>query len=225
MNPDQERDLTEAQRLAEARANTYAFLSLAFLGEPTSDYVDMALDEALLSNLPGPSGQVVEDHPLRRFARSYDGDVEALGTEYQGLFVVPVRTTYVKPYESVYTTGIRGQRPMMEVQESYREAGFTMTHGQAESPDHAGVEMEFMSILCGKESEAWARGDTEAAETYLRAEMGFMDDHVLTWFPDLIGEIINRASSDFYRGLCMFLSDFLTFDRGMIEDLVEYEEA
>ncbi len=218
---DQER--SERLALVEARSNTYAYLSQAFLRVPTEELVNGFLDEALISGLPDRMEDGSE-HPLRRFAKTYDGDLETLSQEFEALFVAPIRGMYVTPYASVYLTGIMSQEPMRATRQIYQEAGLEIDHGSADSPDHIGMELEFMAVLSDRESSALKDGAAAEVQDLLVLQQRFLTGHLLPWIPQLTGEIIKRGTSNFYGGISMFMKDFVSLDRHLVDEMLGSKE-
>jgi TorA maturation chaperone TorD len=219
-----ETDPIQRMALAEARMNTYAFLSQAFLSEPTEQLVSGFLDENLISSLP----ETDEDdgtHPLRSFKATYDGNIESLVHEFEALFVVPIRQTYVTPFASVFLTGMVGQGPTMAARQFYQEAGLAVDEGTFESPDHVGMELEFMAMLCKKEIDALNAGEEDGVRNILALEGRFIKDHLMTWIPQLSEEILSKGMTDFYKGVSRFMKDYITFDRDLVDDLLDDREA
>ena len=156
MSSINKQDVTEKIQLAKARKNTYLFLSRIFLSKPTEEIVKSVLDEVFLSNIPN-SDNDDEVHPLRKFANSFNGDITELGAEFSSLFVIPMRSTFVKPYESVYLTGLMNHEPTNQVKCFYKQARCEVSKENVEFEDHVGIELEFMGILCEKEIQGWVK--------------------------------------------------------------------
>jgi TorA maturation chaperone TorD len=223
MNSTPETDSIQRTDLAEARMNTYAYLSQAFLSEPTEELVSGFTDEALISGLP--EGEQDDDtHPLRRFAASYEGDIDSLVQDFEALFVVPIRGAYVAPFASVFLTGMVGQEPTRAVKRFYQEAGLEVEEGFAEAPDHVGMELEFMAMLCLRETTGLKADDEQEVRNALTLERRFLRDHVLPWIPQLSEEILIKGTTDFYKGVSRFMKDYVTFDMNLVDDLLEDRE-
>ena len=223
MSTSQNQDEPDRLALVEARTNTYAYLSQGFLKKPNEEIVNGFLDEVLISSLPDHLEDGSE-HPLRRFAKSYDGDLEAPGREFEALFVTPIRGMYVTPYASVYLTGIMSQEPMRAARQIYQEAGLEIGQGSADSPDHIGLELEFMAVLCDRETTALKDGASEEVQDLLALQQRFLTGHMLPWIPQLSGEIIKRGTSDFYGGISMFMTEFVSLDRHLVDELLGSKE-
>jgi TorA maturation chaperone TorD len=221
--PHETDDPVQREALAEARRNTYAYLSQAFLSEPTEDLVSGFLDEALLSSLPG-SEREEDQHPLRSFAATYDGNLETLSHEFNALFVTPIRGAYAPPFASVYLAGMMGQEPTRAARRFYLEAGLEIDEGNSMAPDHIGMELEFMATLCQREMTALAEGSPEDVRGIMAMERSFLKDHLLPWIPQLSEEIFIKGTSDFYKGVSQFLKDYVSFDKDLVDDLLGNRE-
>ena len=223
MTASHEQERSERLALVEARTNTYAYLSQAYLKEPSEELVNGFLDEGLVSSLPDRLEDGSE-HPLRRFAKAYDGDLEALGQEFEALFIVPIRGMYVTPYASVYLTGIMSQEPMRATRQIYKDAGLELGQGSADSPDHIGMELEFMAMLCDRETTVLRDGPSDEVQDLLVLQQRFLTGHLLPWIPQLSSEIIKRGTSDFYGGISVFMMDFVFLDRRLVDELLGNKE-
>ncbi len=53
----------------------------------------------------------------------------------------------------------------------------------SEAPDHVSIELEAMSILCGREAEARETGAVERTAHALAAEDKFITHHLAVWIP------------------------------------------
>jgi TorA maturation chaperone TorD len=210
--------------LAHMRAQVYEVLATLYLQSPSP-----ALVTALLGLAGSPalaylsSGAAAE--LFRRYALSYAGDAEALQGEFNDLFAVPLGR-YVTPYESVYRDAhvVGGQRvrgllmgpSTLAVLQAYREHGLALSPECAELPDHIGVELSFMSLLCERERTAHESGHDAQLAQILECELRFLEHHLLRWVPHLKRRIAANARSDFYRGVGHLTEDFLSADRAVL---------
>jgi TorA maturation chaperone TorD len=210
--------------LAEMRAQAYEVLATLYLQPPSRELVSALVDLAASGTLADlSSGRTAES--LRRYALSYTGDLSGLQQEFHDLFTVPLGR-YVTPYESVYrdecvigeerVRGLLMGPSTLAVLQTYRENGFTPSPQGSELPDHVGVELSFMSILCRREHEAREVGDDAMAARLRERERRFLEDHLLRWVPHLRQRITANSLSEFYRGVAGLTEDFLIADRAMV---------
>ena len=88
-----------------------------------------------------------------------------------------------------------------------------------ELPDHIGIELKFMSLLCYKEMEMWNKGKIESAFEVLERENDFLKFYLLAWTPFYLNEMEKEAETDFYKGVALLTKSFLYFDKEVIEEI------
>ena len=201
--------MTTAGAWARGRGQLYHCLAAAFLRPPADTFVAPFLDSETLVVLGARFGDdaVAE---LDRFRQDFDGDYEALDQEYQSLFVVPLGR-YVTPYEAVYrdervvedevVRGLLMGPSTVAVKALYREAGAEVAPDLLELPDHVGLELGCMHVLCEAEARAWERGDNPAAARAQQLQGRLLTEHLLQWIPALCRRIRANARGPFYRGI------------------------
>lgn len=175
------------------------------------------LDERLLADLEGLFGGSSVD-VLKQFAQNFDGHVESLRVEYSNLFVVPL-DQYVKPYESVYKTGLVYREPAIEVKKMYEKAGAGIPEEFKDLPDHVGLELEFIHFLCQKEAQLWNHENEPEALTVRKMEKDFLSQHLITWVPALCDEINKKTKNPFYRTMAKITRDFVLSDKVALEKM------
>lgn len=83
----------------------------------------------------------------------------------------------------------------------YREIGFELPHGYADSPDHLVLELEFMGAL------------VEEAEPQMQRT--FLEQH-LDWVPALIEDAEHKQVPDLYLALLRWIERFLELERARV---------
>jgi TorA maturation chaperone TorD len=213
-----------------ARGQIYEFFSALFLNPPTTE---------MLSGIFNQEGtdafeHLFPDHPasarLVELAKAYERSawqVEDFLLDYEALFRVPGEG-YVHPYESVYchegfSTGkIKGAvllaEPAREIAHVYRAYGLAPREGFNELPDHLGVELEFMAVLCRKAAEA-LEGGREGSARQLTSDQGsFLSRHLLRWSSECLNGIREKAGTPFYVCMADLLGAFLEQEQCVICD-------
>lgn len=220
MNADEHWCSPAMADLAGGRAAVYGVLASLYLEPPSADLVrgllDLSASPEMSDLFDGPAAVC-----LRRFAASYGGDLDCLRQEFHDLFLVPLGH-YVTPYEAVYRDervvgetrvgGLLMGPSTVAVLSAYRESGLQVASDCGELPDHVGIEISFIALLCTREREAWQSGDAGGARQLLRQEEQFVNHHLLKWVPDLCRRIADNARSDFYRGVALLTEEFLRAD-------------
>jgi TorA maturation chaperone TorD len=87
----------------------------------------------------------------------------------------------------------------------------------AAGPDHVGVELRMLSLLCSDELEAWRSGDERKVRAVLRQEMRFLDDYVMPWLPALRTRVAELTAHPFCIALVAVIAQACRRDRGDID--------
>jgi TorA maturation chaperone TorD len=213
-------DFSALAPLATSRAGGYEVLASLYLQAPSSALIAALLELAVSPAMADLSAGSARDL-LRRYAASYNGEVEALQQEFNDLFAVPLER-YVTPYEAVYRDvrvvgeerirGLLMGPSTVAVLQAYRENHFAVRPECPEFPDHIGVELSFMSLLCERERQGWEVGDMPAVHLLLTRELRFLEDHLLRWVPELSQRISANARTLFYRGIGHLTEEFIRAD-------------
>lgn len=143
--------------------------------------------------------------------------LERLAVEYAALFLGP--GDHISPHESVHVEGGSGRLWGDETvgARSYIEAaGFRYQAHYRGIPDHISVELDFMSEVARRESEAWAAWDPAAAGNCLEYEQEFMDDHLSVWVPRFCAKVVEAGDMSFYRDMAQLTAAFMA---GEAEDI------
>jgi TorA maturation chaperone TorD len=191
-----ERGSSNTSRSAfKSRSATYRLLARLTLAE-----VDDGLARAL------------SDVPVFGEALTASGGLDAL----QALRVEYTRTFLmnVHPYESVYLdeSAMLNTARSSSVLQHYRRHGLDPSDAAAGSPDHLGLELEFMASLIDQEAAARAAGDIDAADALKDEQVHFLQEHLLQWGPILGRLLAETAQSPFYQALGETVEKFLLAD-------------
>lgn len=136
---------------------------------------------------------------------------------YLDLFLVHQK---VPLYESGFLTPDNPALTMAALDGKYSAAGLAVATSFKEPPDHASVELEFMSFLCGKEAEAWTKKSLKDGVKRLEAEAGFLGRHLYLWFPVLAEQVARHAGDGFYTVVTRAAHDFIGHDQALIDALL-----
>lgn len=162
------------------RQRLYAFFSRLWVKEPDAEF---------RATLAGPLG-----HELLGGAPQ----LEALDEDFTHLTVVNL-----VPYESFY----RREDGQIEAGGANPAAAFLQRHGlevelanaRSLAPDHLGIELEVLSVLCRHEQEALEHENGRLALAARRAQRQFLAEHVLTWAPTYLFAAMRNAHTTTYR--------------------------
>lgn len=201
--------------IAKGRGNVYHLLSLLYLTEVTSEFLDTLRSDSVapvLKDLGFDIEKIVSNH-----TQDEDKDkdiIEALAEEYCALFVLP---RGLSPYESVRLKGLLCQEPEDEVIEFYNKCGLKKSDNNKVIADHLGMELEFMGFLADKEATAWEKVDEQEATRWSSLQKEFFSDHPNKWVFDMLNDMDHFALHPFYKELCTLSRGFLEIERDDLE--------
>jgi TorA maturation chaperone TorD len=190
----------------QSRANLYGFLSRLFVRE---------LDDGFADALGGELGRLL----LPAFWESEEPASLADPSRRQGLFdadFAHLTMVNLVPYESFY----RREDGMIEaglanpLVQFYRTYGFEadLESARALSPDHLGIELEFMAALAQREQEALKEGQQGYAAVIHGIQARFLREHLLAWAPVYLLAAQRNAKTVLYRDGAEAVLEFLLQD-------------
>lgn len=213
--------------LARTRAKLYEFMSVQYLRPLEPDFLKFLAEWVSLQVEPGGLGEWLSERMRNGLAaldeffknqggKSWEELAEAISVDFVRLFRgVKEHYSPPPPYESVYReeAGRVFGDATMAVLKEYRRFGYDLAFElKNEPPDHISFELEFMSILCSREAEAWEKADDDDA-LYLRgAQREFSSGHLLTWLPELCRKVDESDRAGFFSGLARFTEGWVAFD-------------
>jgi len=200
-------------KTASSRAKAYRILASIYLKPPTRQIL-----AELLRELPLP----VEFQGMKDLTEFLSQNTlmppelleENLAKEHLRLFggVTPGYGP-PPPYESVWSgEGKLMGKTTADVLRQYAEAGMEPGDHLANPPDHIGLELAYLSILCSKQAEAQSSNDVNLAEKYLNLETKFVRDHMERWVPSFVEEIASNDKTGFYQVIAILTKELLLAD-------------
>ncbi len=146
-----------------------------------------------------------------------------LDVDYANLFLL-----HLVPYESFYTRDDQmiesgGDNPVLDI---YNTLDFRVELDKARviSPDHIGVELEFMYMLTTALKKAFEAKDELGVKEILQVQKGFMQDHLLNWSPMFLINMKKESRTALYHDGAELALEFLLSDFEYIcEKLEELE--
>jgi TorA maturation chaperone TorD len=214
--------MTNAEQIQweEAMSALYGFFSQAFLRGPSQQFLAALISDEGTANLreifPDASYQQ-ELAQVGLEAREGRLTQEEAALDFEALFRVP-GSRYLSPYESVYRAQSAGGWCRLcgpeaaAVERLYLKEGLGPNAGFSELPDHVGVELEFMAVLCRKALEAMQAGDAATAQEYRHKQYCFFMEHLGPWIRLLAERLASQAQTSLYRFLGNFLNLFLELE-------------
>ena len=212
-------DTTMQAEAAAARSTLYWLLADLFLTCPDEAFV-ARLRRDLVDGLGTDSANpIIRELTALRDALPVDSPgTIALAVEYTRLFG-SVSKSYgpPPPYESMHRGSSSPTDVVVAVTAFYSDAGLAPID-QAAPPDHLGVELRFLALLCHGESEAWRKGMSVDAIQSLKRQRDFLDRHLLQWAPDYLDVVQANTQHPFYRCLTALARRTMAEDKMVIED-------
>lgn len=214
-------DHRELQAVAAGRARTYGVLSALYTAAPSRDLVAKIRAGGLVAeDASGRLSAAANDLTTSFREVAAPGFENELAAEYTRLFVLPSGAV---PHESMYLDENKrlGGRVTAGVQQYYQDAGAHLTKACLELPDHIGVELEFMSFLCGIEAQFRNQTDVAGLQKCLGFQHGFLTEHLLRWYKPFCDKVIGGSSSGAYRALARLTIAFLEAERELVSELID----
>ncbi len=154
--------------------------------------------------------------------------VQPASIEEQYVYVFIANPDYAPclPYESAYAEA--RDAPVwtaVEVEREYAAAGLALASSLREAPDHAAVELEFVSFLCNQEASAWEARRLDEGIDALKRQSAFLEGHLGRWFPVFARRVAEKDSSKIYATVTRAAEAFISHDRGLVEALVDRFES
>lgn len=191
-----------------------------------------------------------EEERLRTFgavARELEGEGEQLAgfaffpqwirflralTQCEGTGTAGLEEAYVRlfvvnpdglcpPYASHYLAPEAPAWVIAEVEREYASSSVSLAPSLSEPPDHVAVELEFLSLLCGEEAQAWGRGALRDGMERLQVESRFLTSHLCRWVPEFARMVALEDGGGFYSLTTESMRTFVEHDRELLGALLE----
>ena len=191
------------------QSDCYRFLSACFCQPQKNLFREEHLLNNLTTNLQQTSpGAAFFSALMEESIRKYSD--EDLTVEYARLFLGPFEIK-APPYGSLYLDGERKVMgdSTMEVIRFYEDAGLTRSKDCGDLPDHIAVELEFMSYLIYKETEALEKLDFVTTLEMIKRQEHFLDRFLGSWIVPFCGKIKESTDNEFYTALADCASLFV----------------
>lgn len=120
----------------------------------------------------------------------------------------------VSPYESDYQIsgqeGIHDKGAVLgDIAAFYKAFGYDFSIEMKEAPDHAAIELAFLSYLKLRQAYSLNQGKEEIYQLCCDAEKKFLSEHLLAWFPQFLQELSHQSEDHFYQKAASMLQSFL----------------
>ena len=199
--------MEEMKQEIENRIAIYALISRLMLVEVDIAFLEkIESDDALLSLFPNyknwdkrkelPVSELIEQH---------------YNVDFTNLFLM-----HLVPYESFYTRDDQmiesgGKNPVLEL---YNELDFSVELQKARvvSPDHIGVELEFMYMLSVATLNAFQSDDKDSLCELFQVQRAFLKEHLLEWTPLFLINAKRESRTPLYHDGTELTLEFLLSD-------------
>ncbi|WP_457596738.1 TorD/DmsD family molecular chaperone [Hydrogenimonas sp.] len=201
-----------------ARMNLYALISRIMMKEVDKEFLKtFEKDEMMLSFFPNyQQWEKPKELSREKLMEQF------LHVDFTNLFVL-----HLIPYESFYRrddqmleTG--GANPVVQLYNEY-DFRVDLEKARSVSPDHIGIELEFMYMLASSEYKALENEDYDAACQIAKIERDFLRDHLLEWAPMFLQNIKAEAATPFYFDAASLTLEFILSDYEYLNDLITDE--
>lgn len=187
--------------------------AFAFLGNSLLDTMshtsDVGLDPDFWARFPNFDSPRVKEAlagcaDWARKAQTEEDPRTAASVEYTRLFIGPPRPE-AAPWETYYRTegtNFGFGQATFEMQELLRAAGLQVENDNNQYADHIGIELLYLSVLCGRMADAGTGGDGgEANAAGLDAIVSFAREHPLAWVGKLREKVEERCPQGYISHL------------------------
>ena len=191
----------------ENRIAIYGLISRLMLNEVDETFLkQIESDEDILSFFPN-----YRDWDKRKTVEVSELIERYYNVDFANLFIM-----HLVPYETFYTREDQmiesgGDNPVLEL---YNALDFRVNLSDARvlSPDHIGVELEFMYMLSVALQKALEAEDKEGICEVLQIQHGFLKDHILEWVPMFLINAKRESRTPLYHDGAELTLEFLLSD-------------
>ena len=161
---------------------------------------------------------ISNDFVAKQQVRNIEDVLRDISAEYDRLFIGRTGPVEAPPCESAYRERDAAGAVMASgartsaVEELYRTYGMQPSLSQRDLPDNIATELEFMCFLTQREAEAWEKGEVETAKELRRAQLRFVEEHLVHWLPNFCGRVQSAARTKLYLALAGILWEFLAVE-------------
>ena len=189
------------------RIAIYGLISRLMMVEVDDIFLDtIEKDEALLALFPN-----YKEWDKRTKLSRAELINEYYNVDFTNLFLM-----HLVPYESFYTRDDQmiesgGENVVLDL---YNEMDFSVKLDKARvvSPDHIGVELEFMYMLCDALKKAFEADDKDGIIELLQVQKGFLRDHLLEWTPMFLINMKKESRTPLYHDGAELALEFMLSD-------------
>lgn len=203
----------------ENRIAIYALISRLMMIEVDCDFLKkIESDKAILDLFPN-----YKNWDKKKKYRCGELIASYYNVDFSNLFLM-----HLVPYESFYTREDQmiesgGDNPVATL---YNALDFKVELDKARvvSPDHIGIELEFMYMLCNALEKAYEAKDKEGIKELLGIQYGFLKDHILKWMPMFLIAMKNESRTPLYHDGADLALEFILSDFEYISNIINQSD-
>ena len=200
--------MEELQIELQNRIAIYGLISRLMLVEVDDTFLDtIEKDEALLDLFPN----------YKNWSKRKELSRKELVNEYYNVDFTHLFLMHLVPYESFYNRDDQmiesgGDNPVLNLYSEF-EFNVKLSKARVVSPDHIGVELEFMYMLCVASLKAFKNDNKDALCELYQVQRAFLKEHLLEWAPLFLINAKRESRTPLYHDgseltLEFILSDF-----------------
>lgn len=208
----------------ESRSEFYLMLAGLYFKPLTQAQIDSMAEEDYAGYVVGESLLDEGFDDIRRALRKrHTGTRSILATEWTSTFggAEAYKGRYCVPNASVFLdeSGLTYGRPRNEVSRIYGEQCLRLADNSGMPESHISFELEFLSILSGEISRHLQAGELDQALRKIDLSQQFIEERILTWFPQLMELAMVMLKTRFYKGVLKITKGYLELDLQTLEDV------
>lgn len=192
---------------AEALATVWTVLARVLAEAPTSEALDNLRSPELLQEWPllgihHEPEQVSAGLESLAGSRRAGEAASAVADDLMRLLRGP-GSALAYPFESVHRSreGLVFDEETLQVRGWYARFGLEAPQLNRHPDDHIHLELEFCSTLLSRGLAALDRADESRSQMFFEAHRDFCREHLLAWAPTFFSQLLQGASTEFYRGM------------------------
>ena len=199
--------MEELEVALKNRIALYGLISRLMMKEVDDRFLDtIEKDEDLLALFPN-----YKEWEKRKTLSRKDLINTYYNVDFSNLFLM-----HLVPYESFYTRDDQmiesgGDNPLLEL---YHEFDFSVELSKARvvSPDHIGIELEFMYMLSTAALKALNADDKDSLCELFQVQRAFLKEHLLEWAPLFLINAKRESRTPLYHDGTELTLEFLLSD-------------
>jgi TorA maturation chaperone TorD len=200
----------------ENRIALYALVSRLMMTEA---------DEAFLKSIES-NKEILELFPnYKEWEKRKEFNNSILKERYLDVDFTNLSLLHLVPYEGFYTRDDQmiesgGGNPLLELYDAL-DFQVKLEKARVVSPDHIGVELEFMYVLCDAMKKAFLADDEDAVKEFLYIQKGFLKDHLLNWAPMYLINMKRESRTPLYHDGAELTLEFMLSDYEYVNEKLE----